>query len=150
MTSLTELNIHYKHPLKERSVNLKKIKYPTWGRNLEQPMTTAKISRHCILKDSINPLQLFVEKRQFFNQNNQWLNNITHISLNSKFIVVLDGIICFSEQSCDNSLLVLNGFSGLFFHKQKCTRVFRWQEDITVVVTSALSSTKPCLSFLKF
>ena len=26
-------------------------------------------------KDTINPLQLFVEKRQFFNQNNQRLNN---------------------------------------------------------------------------
>ena len=24
------------------------------------------------------PLQMFVEKRQFFSQNNQWLNNITH------------------------------------------------------------------------
>ena len=30
------------------------------------------------LKDAINPLQLFVEKRQFFNPNNQWLNNIIY------------------------------------------------------------------------
>ena len=30
-----------------------------------------------------------------------------HISLNSQFTVVVDGIICFSEQFCDNSLLVL-------------------------------------------
>ena len=29
------------------------------------------------------------------------------MSLNSQFIVVLDGIICFSVQFCDNSLLVL-------------------------------------------
>ena len=29
-------------------------------------------------KDAINPLQLFVEKHQFFNQNNQWLNNIMY------------------------------------------------------------------------
>ena len=29
-------------------------------------------------KDTINPLQLFVEKHQFFNQNNQWLNNIIY------------------------------------------------------------------------
>ena len=29
-------------------------------------------------KDTIYPLELFVEKRQFFNQNNQWLNNIYH------------------------------------------------------------------------
>ena len=41
-------------------------------------------------------------------------------------------------------------FSGLFFRKQKGTRVFQWQEDINVVVISALSSTKQCLSFLKF
>ena len=29
-----------------------------------------------IFKNTTNPLQLFVEKHQFFNQNNQWLNNI--------------------------------------------------------------------------
>ena len=29
-------------------------------------------------KDTINLLQLFVEKGQFFNQNNQWLNNIIY------------------------------------------------------------------------
>ena len=29
-----------------------------------------------IFKDTINLLQVFVEKRQFFNQNKQWLNNI--------------------------------------------------------------------------
>ena len=29
-----------------------------------------------IIKDTINPSQLFIEKRQFLNQNNQWLNNI--------------------------------------------------------------------------
>ena len=30
------------------------------------------------LKDTINPLQLFVEKRQFFSQNNKLLNNIVY------------------------------------------------------------------------
>ena len=30
------------------------------------------------VKDKINPFQLFVEKHQFFNQNNQWLNNIMY------------------------------------------------------------------------
>ena len=45
-------------------------------------------------------LQLFFEK-QFFSQNNQWLNNI----LNSQFIVVW--VICFSVRFCDDSLLVL-------------------------------------------
>ena len=29
-------------------------------------------------KDTINPLQLFVEKRQFLSQNNQLLNNMYH------------------------------------------------------------------------
>ena len=29
-------------------------------------------------KDKINPLQLFVEKRQFFNQNNQWLTGCSY------------------------------------------------------------------------
>ena len=29
-------------------------------------------------KDTINPLQLFVEKHQFFNQKYQWLNNIIY------------------------------------------------------------------------
>ena len=33
--------------------------------------------------------------------------------------------------------------------KQKGVRVFQWQEDINVVVISALLSTKTCLSFLK-
>ena len=28
-------------------------------------------------KDRINPIELFVEKHQFSNQNNQWLNNIS-------------------------------------------------------------------------
>ena len=32
---------------------------------------------------------------------------------------------------------VENAFSGLFFRKQKGTRVFRWQEDVNAVVISA-------------
>ena len=66
--------------------------------------------RPCI----INSLQLFVEKRQFFNQNNQWLNNIIY-QLNRQFTVVLNSIICFSEQFCNNSLLGLKiAFSRSF------------------------------------
>ena len=45
---------------------------------------------------------------------------------------------------------VKNAFLGLFFRKQKRTRVFQWQEDINDVVISALSSTKLCLSFWNF
>ena len=44
---------------------------------------------------------MFVEKRQFFNQKNN------HISLNSRFTVVLNDIILFSVRFCDNSLLML-------------------------------------------
>ena len=44
---------------------------------------------------------------------------------------------------------VKNAFSGLFFSMQKGSRVFQWQEDIVFVI-SALSSTKPWLSFLTF
>ena len=39
----------------------------------------------CPFKDTIKPLQLSVEKHQFFSQNNQWLNNI---SLNRQVAVV--------------------------------------------------------------
>ena len=35
-------------------------------------------SRKTELKDTINPLQLFVEKRQFLNKKNPWLNNIIY------------------------------------------------------------------------
>ena len=46
-------------------------------------------------------LQLFF-KKQFFSQNNQWLNNIKQ-----PVYCCLSDIICFSVQFCDDSLLVL-------------------------------------------
>ena len=36
-----------------------------------------------------------------------------------------------------------NEFSGLFFHKQKCKRVFQAQKDINVVVIIHHSYTEP-------
>ena len=48
------------------------------------------------------------------------------------------------------TISVKNALSGLFFRKQKGTRVFQRQEIIKVVVISALSSTKLCLRFCKF
>ena len=42
-----------------------------------------------------------------------------------------------------------NTFEGLFFYKQKGTRVFQWQKDINVVII-ALSSTKPSQFFEKY
>ena len=47
-------------------------------------------------------------------------------------------------------MLVLKMCFQVFFCKQKGTRVFKWQEDINVVVIIALSPTKKCLSFFKF
>ena len=38
------------------------------------------------------------------------------------------------------TISVKHAFSGLFFRKQKGTRVFQWQEDLNAVVISALSS----------
>ena len=102
----------------------------------------------CILisfKDTINPLQLFVEKLQFFNQNNQWLDNI--ISLNSQFTAVLNGIICFSVRFCDNSLLCIFRF---FLSQAKRFKVFQWQQDINIVVISVLSSTTRVSVFWNF
>ena len=43
-----------------------------------------------------------------------------------------------------------DAFSGLLFRKEIGARVFQWQEETNVVVIIALSSTKPCLNFLKF
>ena len=63
--------------------------------------------------------------------------------------VVLDATIRFSVRFCDNSLLVLKMRCQVFC-KQKGARVFLWQEDVNVVVISALSSAKPWVSFLKF
>ena len=63
---------------------------------------------------------MLVEKRQFFNQNKQWLNNI---SLNSRFIV-LDGIICFSVRFCDNSLLALKIHFQIFSFASKKVKGF--------------------------
>ena len=48
------------------------------------------------------------------------------------------------------TISVKNVFSGLFFDKQKGTRVFQWQEDINVVVILSVLSTETYLSFLKF
>ena len=76
---------------------------------------------------------------------------LRHISLSGQFNVVVNSIICFSVRFCDNSKLVLeNAFSGIFFRKQKGTRVFQGQEDVNAVVIIVLLSTKFCLSFLKF
>ena len=83
------------------------------------------------------PLQLFVEKRRFFNQNNQWLNNV-HISLNSQFNVVLNEIICFSVRICDNPLLVLKRIFQVFFSATKKLQGFPSDRKMLLSLQSLL------------
>ena len=74
------------------------------------------------------------------------------MSLNSQFIVALDDTISFSEQFCDNSLLVLKKirFQVFSFASKRVQGFSSDREVINVIVISALSSRKPCLSFFKF
>ena len=81
-------------------------------------------------------------------QSKQAMNKY-HISLNSQFVVVSDGIICFSVWH--NSLLVLKMHFQVFSLASKKVQGFSSERKILniVVVISALSSTQRCLSFLK-
>ena len=56
------------------------------------------------IKDTINPYYSLLENANFSIKKKQWLNDI--ILLNSQFTIVFNGIICFSVQFCDNSLLM--------------------------------------------
>ena len=47
-----------------------------------------------------------------------------HISLNSQFMIVLNGIICFSVQFCDNSLLMLKARFQVFSFSSKKAQGF--------------------------
>ena len=116
-------------------------------RNIKNYVSAAIPRMKFPLMDTLNPLQLFVEKCQFF-QSKEPMTKWYYISLNREFTVILNSIICFSVQFCDNSLLVLKmhlqvfsfaskkvqGFSSdmkmlmlllsVFFHLQKCVSVF--------------------------
>ena len=61
---------------------------------------------------------MFGEKRQFFNQNKQGINQIIYHLINN-FDVVLDRIIFFSVQFCDNSMLVLKKRFQVFLSQVK-------------------------------
>ena len=89
-----------------------------------------------LVKDTINPLQWFVEKHWFFNQNNQQLNNI--ISFNRQFTVVLNSIICFSVQFCDNLLLVLKMHFQVFSFISKKVQEFFSDRKILMLLLSSL------------
>ena len=61
-----------------------------------------------------------------------------HISLNSQFIVVLDGIIYFSLQFCDNSLLVLKMRFQVFSFASKKVKEFSRDRKILMSLLSVL------------
>ena len=60
------------------------------------------------------------------------------MSLISQFVVVLDGIICFSVQFCDNSLLVLKMRFQVFSFASKKTQGFSSDKKILLSLLSVL------------
>ena len=66
------------------------------------------------------------------------MNKEYHISLNSQFIVVLDGIIYFSLQFCDNSLLVLKMRFQVFSFASKKVKEFSRDRKILMSLLSVL------------
>ena len=60
------------------------------------------------------------------------------MSLNSQFVVVLDGIICFSVQFCDNSLLVLKMRFQVFSFASKKVKGFSSDMKILISLLSVL------------
>ena len=60
------------------------------------------------------------------------------MSLNSQFVVVLDGIICFSVQFCDNSLLVLKMRFQVFSFASKKVQGFSSDKKILMSLLSVL------------
>ena len=115
------------------------------------------------------PIQTIVEKCQFFNQNKQWINNIIyhyislctiyhHIALyminhiyHSHFIVVLDGIICFSVCVCDNSLLVLRTrFQVFSFATKKVLQGFSSDKKILMLLLPVLFHQQNHVSVFQF
>ena len=61
------------------------------------------------------------------------------MSLNSQFVFVLDGILCFSVQFCDNALLVLKiRFELFFFTNKKVQGFFQCNRKILMPLLSVL------------
>ena len=106
------------------------------------PKTTLKLQK--MFKDTINPLPLFVEKRWFFNQNNQWLNNIINYQIDN--LLLLNSIICFSVGFCDNSLLVLKMRFQVFSFANKKVQGFFSDRKILMSLLSVLFHLENCVS----
>ena len=72
---------------------------------------------------------------QFF-QSKQPMTKQHHVSLNSQFAIVLNGIICFSVWFCDNSLLVLKMLFQVFSFASK--KVQGFSSDKKILLLSVL------------
>ena len=70
-----------------------------------------------------------------------------HISLNSQFTVVLNSIICFSVQFCNNLLLVLKMHFQFFFFTSKKVLGFSSDRKILMSLLSVLFQLQNCVSF---
>ena len=66
------------------------------------------------------------------------MNKQHRILLNSQFIVVLDGIICFSVRFCDNLLLVLKMHFQVFSFASKKVQEFSSDRKILMSLLSVL------------
>ena len=62
--------------------------------------------------------------------------NKQHISLSSQFIVVLDGIICFSVRFCDNSLFLLKMRFQVFSFARKEVQEFSSDRKILMLLSA--------------
>ena len=93
-------------------------------------------------------MQLFVEKRQFFNKNKQCLNNITYHKI-ANLLVVLDDIICFSARFYDNLLLVFKMRFQVFPFASKKLQGFSNEKIILKSLLPVLFHIQNCI-FLNF
>ena len=66
------------------------------------------------------------------------MNKQHRILLNSQFIVVLEGIICFSVRFCDNLLLVLKMHFQVFSFASKKVQGFSSDRKILMSLLSVL------------
>ena len=66
------------------------------------------------------------------------MNKLHHISLNSQFIVVLDGITCFSLRFCDSSLLVFKMSFQVFTFACKMVQGFSSERKILISLLSVI------------
>ena len=71
-------------------------------------------------------------------QSKRAMNKQQHTSLNSQVIVVLDGIICFSVQFCDNLILALKMRFQVFSVASKKVQGFSSDRKILMSLLSVL------------